>query len=99
MKSFEHGLRTLPKTFAFFVKLTQNFEARFLLCLASFACSEFFLQACDKLLMLSQLLIASLKNGMMMIKVFVEFRGRFACGGDLLLDSRAPRFDVGDGAV
>ncbi|KAF5406809.1 MAG: hypothetical protein Udaeo2_31050 [Candidatus Udaeobacter sp.] len=89
MQAFEHSLRPLRKTFALVVKLTQNFKPRFFFCLPALNCGELFLHACDKLLVLSQLLAASLNSGSTMIEFVLQVLGRRTYSGDLVLESGA----------
>src|SRR5262249_17440434 len=99
MQALEYGLRTLPKAFALIVKLTQNFEARFFLWLPTLNRGELFLQACDKLLMQSQLLGASLNRASTMIEFVLEILSRRACSAGLPLDSRACGLDIGNRGI
>src|SRR5262245_36565601 len=89
MQAFEHSLRAFCKTFALRVKLTQNFKARFFFCLPTLNNGELFVHACDKLLMLSQLLAESLNSGSTMIEFVLQVLGRCAYSGDLVPESGA----------
>src|SRR5205814_9348314 len=97
MQPFEHSLRPLRETFALLVKLTQNFKARFFFRPATLNCGELFFHACHKLLVLSQLLAASLNSCSPMIEF--EVLGRRAYSGDLVLDASASAFCVRNGVV
>src|SRR5581483_7956028 len=94
MQALEHGLRTFPKTFSLFIELTKNFKARFLFCLPALNGGELFFHASDSLLMLSHLLVASLKSGSAMIEFVLEVLRRRPCRSRLVLDSRAGGFYV-----
>src|SRR5207244_10735316 len=96
MQALEHCLRTFPKTLALFVQLTKNFKARFFFCLATLNGGQVFFHTCDSLLMLSHLLIATLKSGSTTIEFVLEALGRRACSDDLVLDSGAVGLYVGN---
>src|SRR4029077_87623 len=99
MQALEHGLRTLPKTLALFVKLTQNFKTRFFFCLPALNGGELFFHAGNTLLMMSQHLLATLNSGSIAIGFIPEFLCRRLRSGGLVLDSRADGFYVGNRGI
>src|ERR1700746_3954722 len=99
MQALEDGLRTFPKTLALFVKLTKNFKTRFFFCLPALNGSELFLHAGDKLLMMSQRLLATLNSASTAIEFVLEVLGRSARSGGLVLDSVAGGFYVGNRGI
>ena len=61
IKALEHGLRTLGETFTFFVKLTQNFQARFFFRQSAFQFGQAFFSVGEMLLLFAQCFLTGLR--------------------------------------
>src|SRR5262249_18673028 len=99
VKAFEHRLRTFREAFTFFVKLTQNFKTRSLLRFGTLNRNELFFCACDKLLMVSELLFVGLNICSATIDILLQELRICARTDQFLLDSTASRLCIPDCGV